>query len=59
LVLAAAAVGVVGLGGLDYFAVLFVAALSASVTIISRSSSKKDDVIRMVAKSFFSSSNSG
>jgi len=39
-------VGVVGLGGLGHFAVLFAAALGASVTIISHSSSKKDDALK-------------
>jgi alcohol dehydrogenase (NADP+) len=47
-------IGVVGLGGLGHFAVLFAAALGASVTVISHSSNKKDDALRMGAKSFIS-----
>lgn len=48
-------VGVVGLGGLGHFAVMFAAALGAEVTVISHSSSKKADAENMGAKHFVES----
>lgn len=46
-------VGIVGLGGLGHFGVLFAKALGAdSVTVISRSSAKKDDAKEMGADTF-------
>ncbi|WOO80960.1 NADP-dependent alcohol dehydrogenase 6 [Vanrija pseudolonga] len=45
-------VGVVGLGGLGHYAVLFGAALGAEVTVFSRSDAKKADALAMGAKRF-------
>lgn len=46
-------VGVVGLGGLGHFAVLFAKALGADkVVVISRSNSKKDDAMKIGADDF-------
>ncbi|KAI5454536.1 alcohol dehydrogenase [Naganishia albida] len=45
-------VGVVGLGGLGHYAVLFAIALGAEVTVFSHSERKKDDALKMGAKHF-------
>ncbi|WRT65875.1 uncharacterized protein IL334_002826 [Kwoniella shivajii] len=45
-------VGVVGLGGLGHYAVLFGTALGAEVTVFSRSDAKKEDALKMGAKRF-------
>lgn len=46
-------VGIIGLGGLGHFGVLFAKALGAeSVTVISRSSTKKEDALKMGADTF-------
>ncbi|BEI87051.1 hypothetical protein CcaverHIS002_0703970 [Cutaneotrichosporon cavernicola] len=45
-------VGVVGLGGLGHYAVLFGVALGAEVTVFSRSDAKKADALKMGAKAF-------
>jgi len=47
-------VGVVGLGGLGHFAVIFAKALGANVTVISHSDHKKDDAEKMGATTFIS-----
>lgn len=43
-------VGIVGIGGLDHFAVLFASAMGADVTVISSSHSEKEDAVSMGAK---------
>ncbi|KAI0149319.1 alcohol dehydrogenase [Pestalotiopsis sp. NC0098] len=48
-------VGIVGLGGLGHFAVMWAAALGAEVTVISHSPHKKDDALKLGAKHFVSS----
>jgi len=45
-------VGIVGMGGLGHFAVMFAHALGAEVTVISHSPSKKDDAFKLGAKDF-------
>ena len=45
-------VAVMGLGGLGHMGVKFAAALGAEVTVISHSSNKRDDALRMGAKDF-------
>ncbi|KAK8865717.1 hypothetical protein IAR55_000863 [Kwoniella newhampshirensis] len=45
-------IGVVGLGGLGHYAVLFGTALGADVTVFSRSDAKKEDALKMGAKDF-------
>ena len=45
-------VAVMGLGGLGHMGVKFAAALGAEVTVISHSSSKREDALRMGAKDF-------
>lgn len=45
-------VGIVGLGGLGHFAVMWASALGAEVTVISHSPSKKDDALQLGAKDF-------
>lgn len=49
---AAKDVGVVGLGGLGHFAVIFAKALGANVTVISHTESKKADAEKMGATTF-------
>merc|ERR1712093_290091 len=49
---AAKNVGVVGLGGLGHFAVLFAAHMGAEVTVVSHSHSKEEDAKKMGAKHF-------
>ncbi|KAK4049799.1 alcohol dehydrogenase [Microbotryomycetes sp. JL201] len=51
--------GVLGIGGLGHFAVMFGAALGAEVTAISHSDSKKDDALKMGAKAFLNTTNEG
>jgi len=48
-------VGVVGLGGLGHYAVLFAVALGADVTVISHSPNKKEDALKLGAQHFVSS----
>ncbi|CAF4642573.1 unnamed protein product, partial [Rotaria magnacalcarata] len=43
---------VIGLGGLGHMAVKFGVAMGAHVTVISTSESKRDDAIKLGAKSF-------
>lgn len=45
-------VGIVGVGGLGHFGIMFAAALGAEVYAISRSDAKKEDAIKMGAKHF-------
>lgn len=45
-------VGVVGLGGLGHYAVLFGTALGAEITVFSRSDVKKEDAFKLGAKRF-------
>lgn len=45
-------VGVIGIGGLGHFAVMFAAALGADVTAISHTHSKEKDALAMGAKKF-------
>lgn len=46
-------VGIVGLGGLGHYGVLFAKALGAEkVTVISRSNAKKEDAMKMGADTF-------
>jgi len=52
-------VGVVGLGGLGHYAVLFGKALGAEVTVFSRSDAKKADALKMGATNFVATQNSG
>ncbi|KAF2404953.1 NADPH-dependent medium chain alcohol dehydrogenase [Trichodelitschia bisporula] len=52
-------IGVVGLGGLGHFAVLFGVALGAEVYVISHSPSKKEDALALGATGFISSSEKG
>lgn len=52
-------VGVVALGGLGHFAVMFAAAMGAEVTVISHSASKKEDALKMGAKHFVVTKESG
>jgi alcohol dehydrogenase (NADP+) len=49
-------VGVVGIGGLGHFAVLFANALGAEVTAISHSPDKKGDALKLGAKHFIDTS---
>lgn len=49
-------VGVVGLGGIGHFALLFAKALGATVYVISRSRSKEADALAMGADGFISTS---
>ena len=50
-------VGVVGLGGLGHFAVLFAKAMGANVTVISHTDRKKEDAEKMGASTFISTAN--
>ncbi|ORX34173.1 putative zinc-type alcohol dehydrogenase [Kockovaella imperatae] len=52
-------VGIVGLGGLGHYGVLFGAALGAEVTVFSRSDAKKEDALRLGAKRFVATQNKG
>lgn len=47
-------VGVVGIGGLGHFAVMFAKAMGAEVVAISHSANKKDDALKMGASEFVS-----
>ncbi|CDS82302.1 related to alcohol dehydrogenase [Sporisorium scitamineum] len=47
-------VGIVGIGGLGHFGVMFAAALGAEVVAISHSPRKKEDALKMGAKQFVS-----
>jgi len=48
-------VGIVGMGGLGHFAVMWANALGAEVTVISHSPNKKDDALKLGAKHFVNS----
>lgn len=48
-------VGIVGIGGLGHFAVMFAKALGAEVYAISHSPNKKDDALKLGAKEFICS----
>lgn len=48
-------VGIVGIGGLGHYAVMFAAALGAEVYVISHSPNKKEDALKMGAKHFICS----
>jgi len=50
-------VGIIGIGGLGHFGVLFAVALGAEVYAISHSDSKKEDVLKMGAKHFIATGN--
>ena len=50
-------VGVVGLGGLGHMAVKNAVAMGASVTVVGRSESKKDDAVELGAQHYLVSSN--
>ncbi|KAL7419491.1 alcohol dehydrogenase [Cryptotrichosporon argae] len=52
-------VGVVGLGGLGHYAVLFGTALGAEVTVFSRTDAKKADALAMGAKHFVATQDKG
>ncbi|KAK4684218.1 hypothetical protein P7C73_g5972, partial [Tremellales sp. Uapishka_1] len=52
-------VGVVGLGGLGHYAVLWSVAMGAEVTVFSRSDAKKEDALKMGAKRFVATENKG
>ena len=52
-------VGVVGIGGLGHFAVMFAAAMGAEVTAISHSHSKEEDARKMGASHFVATSDKG
>lgn len=45
-------VGIVGVGGLGHFAVMWASALGAEVTVISHTAGKKEDALKMGAKHF-------
>jgi len=49
-------VGIIGLGGLGHFAVLFASALGAEVYVLSHSPHKKDDALKLGAKHFIDTS---
>lgn len=50
-------VGIIGLGGLGHYGVLFGTALGAEVTVFSRSDAKKADALAMGAKHFVATEN--
>ncbi|KAK4957847.1 hypothetical protein LTR66_013204 [Elasticomyces elasticus] len=52
-------VGIVGIGGLGHFAVMWASALGAEVYVISHSPDKKDDAMKMGAKQFICSKDEG
>jgi alcohol dehydrogenase (NADP+) len=52
-------VGIIGIGGLGHFGVLFANALGAEVTAISHSPGKKDDALKLGAKYFIDTSKKG
>ena len=52
-------VGVIGIGGLGHFAVMFAAALGAEVTAISHSSRKKADAEKLGARHFITTTEEG
>jgi len=49
-------VGVIGIGGLGHYAVMFASAMGAEVTAISHSAKKKEDAIKMGAQHFITTS---
>jgi alcohol dehydrogenase (NADP+) len=49
-------IGIIGIGGLGHFAIMFASALGATVTAISHSSSKSSDAASMGASSFINTS---
>jgi alcohol dehydrogenase (NADP+) len=52
-------VGVVGIGGLGHFALLFAKALGANVTAISHSERKKEDALALGASKFIATHSGG
>ena len=52
-------VGIIGLGGLGHFGVLFAAHMGANVTVISHSHSKEEDAKKMGAKNFIATHGDG
>lgn len=52
-------VGVIGIGGLGHFALLFAKALGANVTAISHSDRKKDDAAKLGASKFIATHSGG
>jgi len=52
-------VGVVGIGGLGHFALLFAKALGANVTAISHSERKKEDALKLGASNFIATHSGG
>ncbi|KAI0388884.1 GroES-like protein [Xylariaceae sp. FL0594] len=52
-------VAVIGMGGLGHFAVMWASALGAEVTVISHSSEKKDDALKLGATHFVNSTEEG
>ncbi|KAL8286123.1 hypothetical protein RQP46_004611 [Phenoliferia psychrophenolica] len=52
-------VGIIGIGGLGHFGLLFAKALGANVTAISHSESKKDDALKMGASKFIATHSGG
>ncbi|CAG8979359.1 hypothetical protein HYALB_00002485 [Hymenoscyphus albidus] len=52
-------VGIVGLGGLGHFGVIFAKALGAEVTVISRSDAKKEDAMKMGASKLIATGTKG
>ncbi|KAF1934666.1 NADP-dependent alcohol dehydrogenase C [Clathrospora elynae] len=52
-------VGIIGLGGLGHFGVLWSVAMGAETYVISHSPSKKDDALKMGAKDFIDTSKKG
>jgi alcohol dehydrogenase (NADP+) len=51
-------VGVMGVGGLGHFAILFAKAMGAEVTAISRSNAKKDDATKLGASKYITTGSS-
>ncbi|ODQ68538.1 GroES-like protein [Nadsonia fulvescens var. elongata DSM 6958] len=52
-------VGIIGLGGIGHFAVLWAKAMGAEVFVISRNNNKKDDAKALGADGFFATDKSG
>lgn len=52
-------VGVIGIGGLGHFALLFAKALGANVTAISHSERKKEDAMKLGASKFIATHSGG
>lgn len=52
-------VGIIGLGGLGHFGVIFAAHMGANVTVVSHSHSKEEDAKKMGAKNFIATHGDG